>query len=72
MEEALSQVSIGGRSEQKLMEEFSNVVDRIRISDELDVLRIKEVSEMDAESRMNLAQEKLLRKRTLAKVTRET
>jgi DNA primase catalytic core len=72
LEEALKQISFGQDSQisdtyRKLVEEFSQIADRVRISDELDELRIKEIDEVDVDNRMKLAQEKLLRKRTLSK-----
>jgi len=78
IEEALQQLSLGHvvlsdpsnfkKVQKKLIEEFSDIVDRVKVSDEIDVLRKKETQESDIESRLSLAQEKLMRKRSIAKV----
>lgn len=55
--------------QKKLIEEFSDIVDRVKVSDEIDVLRKRETQEADIENRLSLAQEKFMRKRSIAKVT---
>lgn len=80
IEEALSQLSINEsifinpdeqiKNRKKLEFEFSHVVQKVKVTDELDAIRLKELEETDYDSRINLAQEKLLRKRSISKVTK--
>ncbi len=80
LEEAMNQLALGEvsfsspdnrkKNQIRLVEEFSNIVDKVLISDELDVLRKKEIEETDVDGRLRLAQEKLMRKRSLSKANK--
>lgn len=80
LEEALKQLSISdmlsdseslNKAKNKMLQEYSTVVERIKLTDELDMIRHKEAKESDVENRLNLAQEKLLRKRSLSKAAKD-
>ncbi|HMO17371.1 MAG TPA: DNA primase [Oligoflexia bacterium] len=65
LEEALRQMSTGGSQYDEFISELSLTIERLKLTDYLDVIRTKEGSGLDESLKLELAQEKLLKKRKL-------
>jgi DNA primase catalytic core len=68
LDEAIQQLTLGGDSHQLFMNDLSETLARIRLSDEVDGIRMKEGASKNSEDHLKLVQEKLLMKRSLARL----
>jgi DNA primase catalytic core len=68
LDEAIQQLTLGGDSHKLFMNDLSEILARIRLNDEVDGIRLKEGASKNSEDHLRLVQEKLLMKRSLAKL----